>query len=224
MTRSAVTVRNTEIQDIPPGGHTEYRIVPKIDRAHPTTHPAMPQKYEINRVTRFAITLTVRNTKSKMSAWRPYWISDRTRNRKGKSPNPPRYVTEIWNQSGDPFCSYSPEYKIKDIRLLAILNIGSCPKGYLPPPPTCPAMPQINLKISPLPLLHKNCLLVIFFGTIQVTKQVHFLRRVRQWGAEIIWVIQTAHYFRQVSMAERLTTERATRDRFPAPVKFLLNF
>jgi hypothetical protein len=37
------------------------------------THPAimaMPQKYEINQATRSAVTL--RNTKSKMSAWRPY--------------------------------------------------------------------------------------------------------------------------------------------------------
>jgi hypothetical protein len=49
-----------------------------------------------------------------------------------------------------------------------------------------------NLKISPLPLLYNDlrsyCHLVNFLGTIQVMKPVHFHQRVRQWGAEIIWV------------------------------------
>jgi hypothetical protein len=41
---------------------------------------------------------------------------------------------------GDPFCSYSLEYEIKDVSLVAILNVGSHPTsiGHLPQPsPLC---------------------------------------------------------------------------------------
>jgi hypothetical protein len=60
-----------------------------------------------------------------------------------------------------------------------------------------------------------------------VTKQVHFHRGVCQWGGRDNMSHPNSSLFRPVSVDERLawlTTERATRDRFPASVKFFSYF
>ena len=76
--------------------------------------------------------------KSKMVAWRPYWMSDRLQNHNGLLSYVQQQTCKISDQLLNRFFRYQAEMKIQDGRLAAIFNLRLAPKSkctfveYLP--------------------------------------------------------------------------------------------
>jgi hypothetical protein len=58
--------------EISGNGHLGFWVVLVFDRNLPLMEPNQQKTFQVNTTIRFCI--TVRKTKSKMSAWRPFWM------------------------------------------------------------------------------------------------------------------------------------------------------